>query len=107
MMRENRQSVGVRTAGIQNVKQLIAAIKTTLTPAFNNISFAELTLQQRDGTTLRPGLALDNMTGGRTDDYPLIIKVIKPYDEGLGRYFGLHRLRQFSNLKTDNHLWWI
>jgi hypothetical protein len=60
---------------LEDVADLIGAYKTAVAPRFDSIPADELTLHNEDdGDALRPGLALADVMGGKTDDHPLIIK---------------------------------
>ncbi|KAJ3061671.1 hypothetical protein HDU99_005481, partial [Rhizoclosmatium hyalinum] len=63
---------------LEDVADIVAAFKMAIVPRFDSTPIDELSLHQVvdgvEGPALRPGLPLTEVTGGRTDDYPLIVK---------------------------------
>ena len=99
--------VEISTDGIRNVSQFVGAIKKKLSPLLDNVAVSQLTVSlpvgiaradsrlneegfldiKGDDSILHPGCLLSELGDIGTDDrHPLVIKVIEPSDEEVGRY---------------------
>ena len=96
--------VKIRTADIRNVIELVEATKKKLFPLMDNVAVSQLTLRLPDGinradsgldedafmyerpdATLHPSCPVSALANLVTPMKPLVIKVIKPSDEEVGR----------------------
>ena len=100
----NGLPVEISTAGIRNVSQFVGAIKKKLPAKLDNVAVDDITvslpvgitqadsglteecfMHERPDATLHPSCPVSALANLVTPMKPLVIKVIKPSDEEVGR----------------------